>query len=71
MIVACLGLKHQLGSCHAAHKTKAFVIRICKHMVLQLGVTKNLEKLETHVQVLQNPFAVLQPNFYFCLWNLV
>jgi hypothetical protein len=38
-------------------------------MVLQLGVTKNLEKLDTHVQVLQNPFATLQPSFYFCLWN--
>jgi len=32
-------------------------------MVLQLGVTKNLEKLDTHVQVLQNPFATLQPSF--------
>jgi radical SAM superfamily enzyme len=59
MIIVCLGLKHQLGSYRATHKTKAFMIRICKHMVLQLGVTKNLEKLETHVQVLQNPFATL------------
>jgi hypothetical protein len=34
-------------------------------MVLQLGVTKNLEKLYTHVQVLQNPFVGLQPSLYF------
>jgi hypothetical protein len=38
-------------------------------MVLQLGVTKNLEKLDTHVQVLENPFAAFQPSLYFCLWN--
>jgi hypothetical protein len=40
-------------------------------MVLQLGVTKKLEKLDTHVQVLQNPFATFQLSLYFCLWNLV
>jgi hypothetical protein len=26
-----------------------------------LGVTKNLEKLDTHVQVLQNPFTIPHP----------
>jgi hypothetical protein len=40
-------------------------------MVLQLGVTKNLEKLYTHVQVLQNSFVALQPHLYFCMWNPV
>jgi hypothetical protein len=71
MIITCLGLRHQLGNYPATHKTKAFITRICKHMVLQLGVTKNLEKLDTHVQVLQNPFATLQLSLYFCLWNPV
>jgi hypothetical protein len=34
-------------------------------MVLQLGVNKNLENFDTHVQVLQNPFVAPQPSLYF------
>jgi hypothetical protein len=34
-----------------------------------IGCHQNLEKLDTHVQVLQNPFVAPQPSLYFCLWN--